>query len=174
VWFAFPVGNRRDRQTGRGKEAASQTPVVFAPLGQRSFVVSKQTETEAALAAAVARAEAAEAALAVALAPKPKVADRLGSCECGCGAVVRGKARFQMGHDAKLKSRLVAEGLAGGEGAAAELSRLGWGSFLEAAVARKLAKAARKAEAAAKAAAAVPVVDPVAEEARLDALVAGV
>jgi predicted nuclease with RNAse H fold len=46
-----------------------------------------------------------------------------GSCECGCGAVVR--ARFVQGHDAKLKSRLLREAATGSD-ASATLRKLGW------------------------------------------------
>ena len=49
-------------------------------------------------------------------------------CECGCGDPVR--RRFLPGHDARLKSRLLAA-VREGEAARRELSRLGWRSSRE-------------------------------------------
>ncbi len=49
-------------------------------------------------------------------------------CECGCGRPVR--RRFLPGHDAKLRSRLVAEARAG-DAARRELRRLGWARWIE-------------------------------------------
>jgi predicted nuclease with RNAse H fold len=46
------------------------------------------------------------------------------SCDCGCGAIAR--RRYLPGHDAKHKSRLLAEMRAGSSSAGAELQRLGW------------------------------------------------
>jgi hypothetical protein len=72
-------------------------------------------------------------------------------CECGCGAEIFGKkARFKTGHDAKLKSALLAEARAGNSEAVERLSELGWSHFL---VERKsdIAKAEREAKKAAKA-----------------------
>jgi len=49
------------------------------------------------------------------------------TCGCGCGAPVR--RRYLPGHDAKHRSRLLAE-MRGGSGVAAdELQRLGWGGI---------------------------------------------
>ncbi len=45
-------------------------------------------------------------------------------CDCGCGAPAR--RRYLPGHDAKHRSRLLAEMRAGAQGAAEELQRLGW------------------------------------------------
>ncbi len=47
-----------------------------------------------------------------------------GSCGCGCGASVR--RRFLPGHDAKLKSRLLAARRAGDQAAERRLGELGW------------------------------------------------
>ncbi len=47
------------------------------------------------------------------------------ACGCGCGAPAR--RRYLPGHDAKHKSRLLAEMRAGSGHAADELQRLGWG-----------------------------------------------
>jgi hypothetical protein len=52
--------------------------------------------------------------------PEP---DAAGLCECGCGAPVR--RRFLPGHDAILKSRLLAATRAGDD-ARTQLERLGW------------------------------------------------
>ena len=49
-------------------------------------------------------------------------------CECGCGSPVR--RRFLPGHDARLRSRLLAQARAG-DAARAELEQLGWLHFLE-------------------------------------------
>lgn len=77
-------------------------------------------------------------------------------CECGCGEITNG-GRFRPGHDAKLKSRLIKEALAGGKRAVAKLEALGWTRFLETKrrlLAQKEAKAAeRKTTAGNKAAA---------------------
>lgn len=67
-------------------------------------------------------------------------------CECGCGEITNG-GRFRPGHDAKLKSRLIKEALAGGKRAAAKLEALGWTRFLETKrrlLAQKEAKAAKR------------------------------
>jgi hypothetical protein len=47
------------------------------------------------------------------------------TCGCGCGAPAR--RRYLPGHDAKHRSRLLAEMRAGSGPAADELQRLGWG-----------------------------------------------
>lgn len=47
------------------------------------------------------------------------------TCECGCGEYTRG-GRFLPGHDAKLKSALLARARAGDTEAQAELERRGW------------------------------------------------
>jgi len=49
-------------------------------------------------------------------------------CECGCGSPVR--RRFLPGHDARLRSRLLADARTG-DAARAELQRLGWLHLLE-------------------------------------------
>lgn len=120
-----------------------------------------------------------EAALALATAPRVKVADRVGSCECDCGAEVRGRTRFVVGHDARLKSRLVAAALAGDAASEARLAGLGWSGFLTAAQERKAAKAAHKAKVAADKAAreaevaAKDAEAEAADDARIAALAAG-
>ena len=52
-------------------------------------------------------------------------------CECGCGETTKG-GRFVPGHDAKLKSALVAAALAGSKRATTRLQKLGWEKFLDA------------------------------------------
>jgi hypothetical protein len=47
------------------------------------------------------------------------------ACGCGCGAPAR--RRYLPGHDAKHRSRLLAEMRGGSRPAADELQRLGWG-----------------------------------------------
>jgi GH24 family phage-related lysozyme (muramidase) len=71
-------------------------------------------------------------------------------CLCGCGGAVVSKARFLMGHDAKLKSQLIHAVLDGkGNGAAkkaeAEITRLGWVAFLDKSRGSRDRKAAAKA-----------------------------
>src|ERR1700674_404355 len=56
---------------------------------------------------------------------RPLVDDTGHTCGCGCGAPAR--RRYLPGHDAKHKSRLLAEMRAGSTFAADELQRLGWG-----------------------------------------------
>jgi predicted nuclease with RNAse H fold len=56
---------------------------------------------------------------------RPLVDDTGHACGCGCGAAAR--RRYLPGHDAKHKSRLLAETRAGSVSAADELQRLGWG-----------------------------------------------
>lgn len=50
-------------------------------------------------------------------------------CECGCGADTKG-GKFNPGHDAKHKSNLIEQAIAGSEDAKAELRTRGWGKFL--------------------------------------------
>lgn len=59
---------------------------------------------------------------------KAKATDH--KCFCGCGGVITSKARFLMGHDAKLKSRLIGEAIAGSRKSEAEIAKLGWTAFL--------------------------------------------
>ena len=73
-------------------------------------------------------------------------------CECGCGEPTNG-GRFRPGHDAKLKSQLIAEALGSSKRAATKLEALGWTRFLDAkrsVLAQKEAKAAKKAASAAE------------------------
>ena len=56
---------------------------------------------------------------------RPLVDETGHACGCGCGANAR--RRYLPGHDAKHKSRLLAEMRAGSASAANELQRLGWG-----------------------------------------------
>lgn len=62
----------------------------------------------------------------------PSVGTRV--CGCGCGAQVGPKARFRPGHDAKLKSRLVALARHGDSHQALlareQLEALGWDHFI--------------------------------------------
>ena len=58
---------------------------------------------------------------------RPQVHEAGHACGCGCGAPVR--QRYLPGHDAKHKSRLLAEMRAGSASAADELQRLGWGGI---------------------------------------------
>ena len=58
---------------------------------------------------------------------KPKAAK---VCECGCGGQTKG-GRFLMGHDSKLKSRLINASLGGDKKATIRISQLGWVVFLE-------------------------------------------
>ncbi|MFY0571120.1 DUF429 domain-containing protein [Archangium lansingense] len=53
-----------------------------------------------------------------------------GSCECGCGEQASRRSRFRQGHDAKLKSRLLAAARAGDANAVEQLTALGWLKFL--------------------------------------------
>jgi predicted nuclease with RNAse H fold len=57
-------------------------------------------------------------------AQQPPVDETSHACGCGCGAPAR--RRYLPGHDAKHKSRLLAEMRAGSGPAADELQRLGW------------------------------------------------
>lgn len=50
-------------------------------------------------------------------------------CLCGCDSVVGKKARFVVGHDARLKGELVRLSRAGSEGARETLAELGWSHF---------------------------------------------
>lgn len=65
-------------------------------------------------------------------------------CECQCGGFVVGKkARFKVGHDAKLKGALLKYARGGSSVAIAELDRLGWAHFLvETKATRRAAKVA--------------------------------
>jgi len=56
---------------------------------------------------------------------RPPTDEALHPCRCGCGAPAR--RRYLPGHDAKHRSRLLAEMRAGSGPAADELQRLGWG-----------------------------------------------
>jgi len=47
-------------------------------------------------------------------------------CECGCGTVVGKRSRFAVGHDMKLKARLLTRYDEGDAEAGAELIRRGW------------------------------------------------
>lgn len=47
------------------------------------------------------------------------------TCLCGCGTATKG-GRFNPGHDAKLKYRLISEALAGKKRAEKELEKFGW------------------------------------------------
>lgn len=58
-------------------------------------------------------------------AKRPQVNVSGAACGCGCGAPVR--RRDLPGHDAKHRSKLLAETRAGNAIPAAELQRLGWG-----------------------------------------------
>lgn len=75
-------------------------------------------------------------------------------CECECGGFVVGKkARFKVGHDAKLKGELLRLAREGDAQAVERLQKLGWSHFLvdTKATRRQAAKAmqaAEKAEAA--------------------------
>jgi hypothetical protein len=64
------------------------------------------------------------AALAAILAVFPRL------CACGCKEETRG-GEFRMGHDARHKSNLIKEALAGNDEALAEIERRGWLSFLD-------------------------------------------
>jgi hypothetical protein len=55
---------------------------------------------------------------------RPLIDETSHACGCGCGAPAR--RRYLPGHDAKHKSRLLAEMRAGSAPAAEELHRLGW------------------------------------------------
>ena len=66
--------------------------------------------------------------------PEPRL------CECGCGTPVTGKkARFAVGHDAKLKGRLLAAFDAGDASAGATLVANGWKSEVDLAARRESA-----------------------------------
>ena len=73
-------------------------------------------------------------------------------CLCGCGTAT--KSRFAMGHDSKLKSRLINAVLSGKNGEAkkaeAEITKLGWVAFLEKSRGSRDRKAAAKAAAKSK------------------------
>jgi hypothetical protein len=71
------------------------------------------------------------------------------SCECGCGGQTKG-GRFLIGHDAKLKSRLINASLGGDKKATIEIQRLGWASFLAKSLGSRDRKQAAKAKAAAE------------------------
>jgi hypothetical protein len=82
---------------------------------------------------------------------KAEKGDKL--CLCGCGTAT--KSRFAMGHDSKLKSRLINAVLDGkGNGAAkkaeAEIKSLGWVAFLDKSRGSRDRKAAAKAAAKSK------------------------
>jgi len=62
---------------------------------------------------------------------QPHMDETPNPCGCGCGAPVR--RRYLPGHDAKHRSRLLAEMRAGNGLAADELQRLGWGRIQAAA-----------------------------------------
>jgi hypothetical protein len=98
--------------------------------------------------AKVAKAEKAKATKNGAKGAKPAK-----SCECGCGGQTKG-GRFLIGHDAKLKSRLINEVLdgkgAGAKAAEAQITKLGWTSFLEKSRGSRDRKQAAKAKAAAE------------------------
>jgi hypothetical protein len=51
-------------------------------------------------------------------------------CLCGCGGKITSKARFLMGHDSKLKSKLIHAAIAGDKAAESEIGKLGWSEFL--------------------------------------------
>lgn len=65
--------------------------------------------------------------------PQPRTAGGQ-ACECGCGEPVSPTARFRSGHDAKLKSRLVADARGGinpsADRARERLHKLGWDHFI--------------------------------------------
>jgi hypothetical protein len=61
---------------------------------------------------------------------RPPVEETGHACGCGCGAPVR--RRYLPGHDAKHRSRLLAEMRAGSGPAADELQRLRWGQIPDA------------------------------------------
>jgi hypothetical protein len=72
-------------------------------------------------------------------------------CLCGCGTAT--KSRFAMGHDSKLKSRLintVLDGKGGAKAAEAEIGKLGWVAFLDKSRGSRDRKAVAKAAAKAK------------------------
>jgi hypothetical protein len=94
--------------------------------------------------AKVAKAEKAKATKNGAKGAKPAK-----SCECGCRGATKG-GRFLIGHDAKLKSRLINEALAGDKKSEAEIGRLGWVAFLEKSRGSRDRKQAAKAKAAAE------------------------
>lgn len=54
----------------------------------------------------------------------------MASCECGCRSTTGG-GRYLPGHDAKHKSSLIKEALAGSEEAIATLEKKGWTKFLD-------------------------------------------
>lgn len=75
------------------------------------------------------------------------------SCLCGCGGQTKG-GTFVTGHDARYKSALIREALAGNVEAQAEIERRGWQAHLEksrSAAERRVVPDAIKAERAAKA-----------------------
>lgn len=53
-------------------------------------------------------------------------------CLCGCDGTTKG-GRYLPGHDAKHKSALITDALAGGKRAEKKLEAFGWTKFLEAA-----------------------------------------
>ena len=73
-------------------------------------------------------------------------------CQCGCGSPTKG--RFAMGHDAKLKSRLITEALeheVSNKGrrsspAHKQLAKLGWAAHLDKSRESRKAKAEAKAQ----------------------------
>jgi hypothetical protein len=96
-------------------------------------------------------------------------AAELPRCQCGCGVVRNPKRMFVMGHDAKLKSRLLAQWDAGQGADAEELVERGWYSWeelearrekIEAREEAKREKAAKVAEATAAAEASKLATEP--------------
>lgn len=76
-------------------------------------------------------------------AAKVKVAKPENKCLCGCGTAT--KSRFAMGHDSKLKSRLINASLDGDKKATIQIQQLGWVVFLEKSRGSRDRKAAAKA-----------------------------
>lgn len=80
--------------------------------------------------------------------PKLKATIAPHACECGCGTMVTSKARFVVGHDAKLKSQLINTALGSDKAAAnaaqARIQKLGWTAHLEASRTSRTKKAEAK------------------------------
>jgi hypothetical protein len=77
-------------------------------------------------------------------------AGELPRCQCGCGTIRNPKSMFVIGHDAKLKSRLLAQWDAGQGADAEELVERGWYSWEELEARRQKIEAKAEAKAAAK------------------------
>ena len=83
-----------------------------------------------------------------------KVRNLSGECQCGCGSQTSRGSRYLPGHDARHKSTLIQDSLAGSQDAERKLETLGWSNFLVAArhcIEEQQQKAESKAKADARA-----------------------